>query len=103
MNSNISIPQDRLVAFCRANRITRLAIFGSALREDFGPASDIDVLVNFEEESRHTLLDMSRMEVELEAIFGRDVDLVSQRGIEKSANHLRRKAILETAESVYGS
>ena len=103
MNPRVFIPQDRLAKFCRANRITRLAIFGSALREDFGPASDVDVLVSFEEEARHTLFDMNRMEEELKAIFGRDVDLVSRRGIEKSANHLRRKAILETAESVYGS
>ena len=78
-------------------------MFGSALREDFGPESDIDLLVRFHETTRPTLLDLSRMEAELKAIFGREVDLVSWRGIERSANPIRRKAILETAETVYGS
>lgn len=102
MNPNLTIPRDRVAKFCRANGIVRLAIFGSGLREDFGPKSDIDVLVSFREEAHHTLFDMSRMEAELKSIFGREVDLVSQRGIERSPNHLRRKAILESAEPVYG-
>ena len=78
-------------------------MFGSALRKDFGPESDIDLLVRFHETTRPTLLDLSRMESELKVIFGREVDLVSWRGIERSANPIRRKAILETAETVYGS
>ena len=103
MNRNLSIPRDRIAEFCRANGIARLAIFGSALRDDFGPDSDIDVLVKFDETAHPTLFDMSRMEAELKAILGREVDLVSQRGIERSRNFLRRKAILESAEPVYGS
>lgn len=103
MNRNLFIPGDRIAEFCRANGITRLAIFGSALREDFGPDSDIDVLVKFDETAHPTLFDLSRMEAELEAILGREVDLVSQRGVERSRNYLRRKAILESAELVYGS
>ena len=103
MNRNLSIPRDRIAEFCRANDIMRLAIFGSALRDDFGPDSDIDVLVKFDETAHPTLFDMSRMEAELKAILGREVDLVSQRGIERSRNYLRRKAILESAELVYGS
>ncbi len=83
--------------------MTQLAVFGSALREDFGPDSDVDLLVSFEDSARHTLFDMVRMEEDLRTIFGRDVDLVSRRGIEKSRNHLRRKAILESAELLYGS
>ena len=103
MNLNLSIPRRLVAEFCQANGIARLAIFGSALREDFGQESDIDVLVSFKEDVHHTLFDMSRMEAELKEIFGREVDLVSQRGIESSSNHLRRKAILESAEPVYGS
>ena len=103
MNPTLSIPRRRVAEFCRENGIVRLAIFGSALREDFGPESDIDVLVSFKEDVHHTLFDMSRMEAELKEILGREVDLVSQRGIESSSNHLRRKAILESAEPVYGS
>lgn len=103
MNARIDIPSDQIAAFCRRWQITRLALFGSVLRSDFGPDSDIDVLVKFEETAHPTLFDMSRMETELKAILGREVDLVSQRGIERSRNYIRRKAILESAELVYGS
>ena len=103
MNARIDIPSDEIAAFCQRWQITRLALFGSILREDFGPDSDIDVLVKFDETARPTLFDMSRMEAELKAILGREVDLVSQRGIERSRNFIRRKAILESAELVYGS
>ena len=99
----IEIPSDEIAAFCRRWQITRLALFGSALRDDFGADSDVDVLVKFDDKAHPTLFDMSRMEAELKAILGREVDLVSQRGIERSRNHLRRKAILESAEPVYGS
>ena len=103
MNPNVSVSQDRLAEFCRTNGITRLAIFGSALREDFGPESDIDVLVSFEDGARHTLFDMNRMEAELKTIFGRKVDLVSWRGVEQSRNYIRRKAILQSAETIYAA
>ena len=99
----IDIPSDKITAFCRHWQITRLALFGSVLRDDFGPDSDIDVLVKFDETAHPTLFDISRMEAELEAILGRKVDLVSQRGVERSRNHIRRKAILESAELVYES
>lgn len=103
MNTRVDIPSDDIAAFCQRWQITRLALFGSVLRDDFGPDSDIDVLVKFAETARPTLFDMSRMETELESIVRRKVDLVSQRGVEKSRNHIRRKAILESAELVYGS
>ncbi|MDE0611302.1 MAG: nucleotidyltransferase domain-containing protein [Gammaproteobacteria bacterium] len=103
MNPDVRIPRDRLAEFCRSNSITELSVFGSALRDDFGPQSDIDFLVSFEEEAHHTLFDLIRMEEELEAMLGREVDLVSRRGIEKSPNYLRRKEILESAELIYGS
>lgn len=103
MTARIEIPSERIAAFCERWSITKLALFGSVLRDDFGPDSDIDVLAGFDEAARHTLFDMDRMEGELEAIFGRDVDLVSWRGVERSPNYLRRKAILQSAELVYGS
>ena len=99
----VSIPQDRIAAFCRANGIAGLALFGSVLRDDFGPGSDIDLLVRFEDGARPTLFDFGRMERELSAIFGREVDLVSRRAIERSANAIRRNAILNAAEPIYGS
>ena len=103
MSVHMTVPLEDVAAFCERWRIVELALFGSVLRDDFGPDSDVDVLVRFEEEARHTLFDLSRMEAELEAIFEREVDLVSRRGVERSRNHLRRTAILESAEVVYGS
>lgn len=103
MNDKIDIPREAIAAFCRRWQIIELAFFGSILHEDFRPDSDIDVLVQFAPESRHTLFDMVRMQKQLREILGRDVDLVSRRGIEKSRNYLRRQAILETAEVVYAA
>ncbi|OGV65064.1 MAG: nucleotidyltransferase [Lentisphaerae bacterium RIFOXYB12_FULL_65_16] len=70
----IEIPQDRIAAFCRENGIRRLALFGSILRDDFRPDSDVDVLVEFEP-GVHVGLDFIRMQDELSAILGRKVDL----------------------------
>ena len=71
----LSIDRDRLAAFCRANGVRKLAVFGSALREDFAPDSDVDVLVEFEPKARAGLLRMAEMEQELSEIIGRKVDL----------------------------
>ena len=98
---NIDIPMDKIADFCRRWDIAELALFGSVLREDFRPDSDIDVLVSLAPDSQWTLSKMIDMEEELEAIFGREVDLISKRTIEESLNYLRRKAILRTAEVIY--
>ena len=103
MTARIPIPAEGIAAFCERWRVTELALFGSVLRDDFRPDSDIDVLVSFDQAARHTLFDMVRMEEELKALFGRDVDLVSRRGIERSSNHLRRAAILGAAETIHAS
>lgn len=76
-------------------------MFGSALRDDFGPESDIDVLVTFETDARPTLFDHVEMQDELKGILNRDVDLVSRRGIERSRNPIRREEILGSAEVIY--
>jgi hypothetical protein len=103
MKANIAIPEEAIAGYCRRWKIVELALFGSVLRDDFRPDSDIDVLVRFHPEARHTLFDMVRMQEELKRILGREVDLVSRRGIEKSRNYLRKKAILESAEVVYAA
>ncbi|MCY3874980.1 MAG: nucleotidyltransferase family protein [Rhodobacteraceae bacterium] len=103
MTVRITVPSDKLAAFCERWQIVELAIFGSTLRDDFGPESDIDLLVSFREDARHSLFDMVRMERELETIFGRDVDLVERADIERSRNYLRRKAILEASETIYAT
>src|SRR3972149_2921826 len=96
----IEIPRDQVADFCRRWKITELAVFGSVLREDFRPDSDVDVLVTFAPEAKWSLFDHVDMEDELARILGRPVDLVSRRGIEKSRNPFRRRAILESAKVV---
>ena len=98
---NIDLPKEKIAEFCRNWKVKKFALFGSVLQEDFGPSSDIDVLVTFEPDARHTLFDHVDMQEELKIIFKRNVDLVSRRGIEQSRNYIRRKAILDSAEAVY--
>ena len=99
----IDIPLDTISAFCKRWHVTELALFGSVLRDDFGPESDVDVLVRFEPQARHTLLDMARMRQELSRMFGREVDLIEHTVVERSRNYIRRKSILQTAEVVYAA
>ena len=103
MGAKIAIDRDRIAEFCTRWRITELALFGSVVREDFSGESDVDVLVSFEPDARWTLLDLVAMEEELKGILGRDVDLVSRRGIEASRNYIRREAILSSTEPIYVS
>jgi predicted nucleotidyltransferase len=97
----ISVDLEDIAAFCRRWNIAELAFFGSVLRDDFGPDSDVDVLVSFLPDATPTLFDMVRMQRELEAIVGRKVDLVSRRGIEASRNPIRKRSILHSAQVIY--
>jgi len=96
----IAVPRDRLRAFCDRWQVAELALFGSVLRDDFRPDSDIDVLVTFAPDARPTLFDLAEMQAELAGIFGREVDLVTRRGIERSRNPRRRQAILTSARVI---
>jgi predicted nucleotidyltransferase len=97
----LDIPRDRLAAFCRRWRIVELGLFGSALREDFSPESDIDVLVTFAPGVRRRLADLAAMEEELRDLLGREVDLVERRAVEQSENYIRRRHILKSVEPLY--
>ena len=99
----INFSSNKIAAFCKRRQVAELALFGSALRDDFGPDSDIDLLVRFKPEARHTFLDMTRMEDELSRILGRRVDLVERAAVEASRNYIRRKAILQSAETIYAA
>ncbi len=104
MNSHVSIPKERLAAFCREHGVKQFAIFGSALREDFGPESDVDVLVEFEPGRTPGLLGVAGMERELSDLFGgRKVDLIERSAVETSRNYIRREAILRSAETIYAA
>ncbi len=98
---NIDIPKEKIADFCRRWKIVELALFGSVLRDDFRPDSDVDVLVTFAADAEWGLFDHVAMEEELSSIFGRKVDLISRRAVERSDNWIRRKAILGTAEPYY--
>ncbi|MGC8641515.1 MAG: nucleotidyltransferase family protein [Isosphaeraceae bacterium] len=92
---------DQIAEFCRRWKIRELAIFGSFLRDDFRPDSDLDFLYTFAVDSKWTLFDLDKMERELAAIIGRHVDLVSRSAVERSRNYIRRRHIISTAESIY--
>ncbi|RRR70862.1 MAG: nucleotidyltransferase [Candidatus Viridilinea halotolerans] len=92
---------DELSTFCREWGITELALFGSVLRDDFHADSDIDLLVRFRDDIAYTLFDLVRMGDQLEAIFGRDVDIIDRKALEQSANPIRRNTILDSAEVIY--
>lgn len=103
MKRGFPIPEDKIADFCQRWRITELALFGSVLRSDFRPDSDVDVLVSFAPDARWSLFDLATMEHELEAVLGREVDLVERRAIEQAENYIRRKSILDNAEVIYAS
>ena len=102
MNPSIQVPKDRVAALCRAHGITQLAIFGSALREDFGADSDIDILVEFAPGCTPGLKFFG-VASELSDLFGREVDVLTRTSVEQSRKYIRRKAILESAEVIYAA
>lgn len=99
----IPIPETRIREFCMRWKVREFALFGSVLRDDFGPGSDVDVLIDFEPDAHHTLFDLVTMSDELREIFGREVDLLTRRGVEQSRNYIRRKEILSTMEVFYAA
>ena len=103
MNQQVTVPKPALAAFCQAHGIKRLSVFGSVLREDFGPESDIDVLLEFEPGRTPGLLGIAGIQARLSALFGREVDLVTRSAVEQSRNYIRRRAILDSAEEVYAT
>jgi uncharacterized protein len=103
MSPQIPIDQTKLASFCQKWKITELSLFGSVLREDFGPNSDVDVLVTFAPETRYTLFDIVHIGDELQSILGRPVDLAERIAVEKDPNYIIRKEILSTARQVYAA
>lgn len=96
MTPRLPIPERAIAEFCRKWQVTEFALFGSVVRDDFRPDSDVDVLVSFAPEMRYSLFDLVEMQDELSAAFGRDVDLVTRRAVERGTNEWRRRSILES-------
>ena len=95
--SHILVPPERLAEFCRKHHIVKLSFFGSVLRDDFGPQSDVDVLVEFDPAQVPGLLRFVGMQMELADLLGREVDLNTP----NSLSRLLQKRILSEAEAQY--
>lgn len=101
--AKVDLPKDKIADFCRKWKIHEFALFGSVLREDFRPESDVDVLVDFDPNARRSLLDIGTMVDELQSIFDRKVDLLTRKAVEESRNYIRRREILSSIEVIYVS
>lgn len=99
--TNINLPMPQIREFCQRWQIIEFALFGSVLRDDFGSNSDIDCLVKFSDKSDWSLFDRVQMQQELALIMNRKVDLINKRAIERSHNWIRKKEILNTAQTIY--
>lgn len=97
------IGEEKIADFCRRWKITEFALFGSILRDDFRPDSDIDVMTTFASDAEWSLLDHLQMEEELKSLFGRKAHLVSRQAVDQSENWIRRRQVLSTARVVYAS
>lgn len=98
---NIHLPEDKLVEFCQRWKVNEFALFGSVLRDDFRPDSDIDVLITFAPDAKRGLMTLAKMKYELEDLLGREVDLVNKHAVETSYNWIRRNEILRTAQVIH--
>ncbi|MCB0197098.1 MAG: nucleotidyltransferase family protein [Anaerolineae bacterium] len=96
---SLPIPTDAIAAFCRRHHIQELALFGSVLRDDFGPNSDVDVLITFEPgaDENLTLMDLAGMQLDLSSLLQRDVDLVMRDGLKPYI----KDDVLKTLEVIY--
>ncbi len=101
MPYQIEVPKDKITEFCQRNHIQSLAFFGSVLRDDFGPNSDVDVMVEFEQGQEPDLMGLVTIEDELSEILRRKVDLVERQAIERSENYIRRRHMLKSVEAIY--
>jgi predicted nucleotidyltransferase len=100
IQTRIPTSSEKIEAFCRKWKVVEMALFGSVLREDFRPDSDVDVLVTFESEAPWDLWDLIDMRDGLREIFGRDVDLVEKKNL---INPFRRHAILSSKQVIYAA
>lgn len=97
----LAVPSDKIAEFCERWKIQELALFGSALRDDFGPDSGLDFLAAFTDHADWGLFDHIQIQLDLSRLFGRKVDLISQRGLEQSHNWLLKEEILGTAQVLF--
>lgn len=100
VNVQLKVSPAQIAEFCQRWKITEFALFGSVLRDDFRPNSDIDILVTFAPDPGWSLFDWVDMRDELKALFGREVDVADKQGLK---NPYRRHEILKTCQVIYAS
>ena len=98
---NIELSIAKIKDFCDRWQVNEFSLFGSVLREDFRPDSDIDVMIRFDPQAHPTFFTLEQMEAELKTMFERKVDLITRQGVETSRNYLRRHEILSSAKVIY--
>jgi uncharacterized protein len=99
-----ALPLDRIAEICRKYQVVELSVFGSILRDDFGPESDVDFLVVFQDDDYGPWMSkLQQMQEELGALVGREVDLVPKESVQQSENWIRRRNIFDSAQVIYGS
>src|SRR5690349_20102805 len=98
---HLNISPAAIADYCQRWKIVKIELFGSVLRDDFRPDSDVDVLVTFAPDAHWTLFDMVDMRDEFIALSSRKVHFMTRKGIERSKNYIRRKAILDSAQVIY--
>lgn len=100
LNQQLIIPRDKIALFCQKWNLVEFALFGSVLRSDFNQSSDVDVLITFAPDSQTSLFDLAQMQIELQEIFGRPIDLVEKSSLK---NPYRKSEIIESSEVIYAS
>ncbi len=103
LETRLGVSKQMIIEFCQPLQIIEFAVFGSVLRFDFRPDSDIDVLVTFAPSAKRGLTETLQMQDELKAMFHRKVDFIVKTALEKSQNWLRRQTILDSAQVIYAA
>ena len=101
MSPRIALDRNQIAEFCQRHHIRKLSLYGSVLRDDFRPDSDVNVMVEFERGHEPDLMRLVRIQEELSEILGRKADLVEREAVENSENYIRRRHILQSLETVY--
>jgi predicted nucleotidyltransferase len=98
-----TVTKEKLYTLCRSYGIEQMSFFGSILRDDFSPLSDIDILVKFPANKRFGLFQLGRLHTELEALLNRKVDLLTENGLNTMNNPLKQTSILSSTSPIYVS
>ena len=96
----IAVYKNKIIAFCHRWKIVEFGLFGSVLRQDFKTSSDVDVLISFASDAQISLFDLAQMQIELEGLFGRPVDIVEKEGLR---NPFRKREIVKNALVIYAA